>query len=116
MYKFHASVADKLKKGEQTVPMKVRLPRDRGITGIAIEQRQVLVVTDGEHDKDYLPEIDNASGVRTIRNMMIGPCFDTGGTLRGLIQLVNKEGVDPISENERIEFVNLCPTVGEIIK
>ena len=98
------------------VPMKVRLPRDRGITGHAITQREVLVVKDGEQEKEYLAEVDNAAGVAVIRNMMIGPCFDTNGTLRGLIQLVNKKGENPISENERIEFVNLCPTVAEIIK
>ena len=98
------------------VPMKVRLPRDRGITGHAISRKEVLVVKDGEQEKEYLAEVDNAAGVAVIRNMMIGPCFDTSGTLRGLIQLVNKEGENPISENERIEFVNLCPTVAEIIK
>lgn len=64
----------------------------------------------------YLQEIDNAAGVSSIRNMMIGPCYDTEGKLRGLIQLINKDGNESITENDRIEFVNLCPTVAEIIK
>ena len=60
--------------------------------------------------------MDNATSVSGIKNMVIGPCFDTEGKLRGLIQLINKSGDDPISENDRIEIVNLCPTVAEIIK
>ena len=63
-----------------------------------------------------MPEVDNAAGVPAIRNMMIGPCFDTEGKLRGLIQLINKNDNDIITENDRTEFVSLCPTVAEIIK
>jgi len=48
MYKFHASVSDKLKTGEQMVPMRVRLPRDRGISGLAINRKEVLVIAEGE--------------------------------------------------------------------
>ena len=47
---------------------------------------------------------------------MIGPCFDTHGQLRGLIQLVNKIGIEPISRQEELEFDNLLPTVAEMIK
>ena len=71
---------------------------------------------EGDSSLTYLPEVDNAASVAGIKNMVIGPCFDTEGKLRGIIQLINKSGDEPISENDRIEIINLCPTVAEIIK
>ena len=47
---------------------------------------------------------------------MIGPCFDTLGKLRGLIQLFNKQDIEPITMQEEREFENLLPTVAEMIK
>ena len=74
-----------------------------------------MVVPQGDNTQGFLPEVDNAAGIAMIYNMMIGPCYDSKGIMRGLIQLINKVGEELITENDRKEFVNLCPTVGEII-
>ena len=60
-------------------PIIVRLPRDRGITGIAIQNKQVQVVHNGDYNVNFAAEVDNAIGLPVVRNSMIGPCFDTKG-------------------------------------
>ena len=49
-------------------------------------------------------------------NCLIGPCFDSEGQLRGIIQLINKDGGELISFQDEREFKNLLPTVAEMIK
>lgn len=60
-------------------PLIVRLPRDRGITGISIVQKSVEVVHNGDHNLRYEAEIDNSVGLAVIKNCIIGPCYDTKG-------------------------------------
>ena len=48
--------------------------------------------------------------------MLIGPCFDSNGKLRGVIQLVNKFRSEPISFRDEKEFSQLLPSVAEMIK
>ena len=48
--------------------------------------------------------IDNSVSSPHIKNLMIGPCFDNEGKLRGVVQLYNKNGVDPISSKEKKEL------------
>ena len=78
-------------------PVIVRLPKDRGVTGLAISTRSVQLVPDGEFHIHYAPEVDNSVGARTVACCLIGPCFDSTGQLRGVIQLVNKYGSEPIT-------------------
>ena len=74
----------------QHKPLKVSLPKDRGLTGTAIVSKEVIVVPLGDNQQGFLPEVDNVAGVAAIHNMMLGPCYDTSGRMRGLIQLINK--------------------------
>jgi hypothetical protein len=82
----------------------VRLPKERGLTGIAIKSGRVQVVNDGKDNNNFAGEIDNIVGTAILSNMIIGPCFDSNRNLRGLIQLVNKLGSDPISFRDEREF------------
>ena len=83
--------------GRDKRPVIYKMPRDRGITGISIKTGKVQIVTDGERNLNYAPEIDNSVGNPCVKNCLIGPCIDTSGQLRGVIQLLNKQGSDPIS-------------------
>ena len=58
-------------------PNIVRLPKDRGITGLAISTKSVQLVPNGEYHVSYAPEVDNVVGTRTMDNCLVGPCFDT---------------------------------------
>lgn len=74
------------------------------------------LVPNGELHLQYAPEVDNIVGTRCLENCLFGPCYDTEGQLRGVIQLINKEQGEPISFQDEREFENLLPTVGEMIK
>lgn len=79
-------------------PIIVKLPKDRGITGIAIQTKEVQVVQNGDHNHLFAAEIDNSIGIAVVSNCLIGPCFDSTGQLRGVIQLVNKlDTLEPIT-------------------
>lgn len=97
-------------------PVIVRLPKDRGVTGLAISSRSVQLVPDGEFHIHYAPEVDNSVGARAVASCLIGPCFDSSGLLRGVIQLINKQGSEPITYQDEREFANLLSTVAEMIK
>ena len=66
-------------------PIIVRLPKDRGITGLAISTKAVQLVPNGEYHVQYAPEVDNVVGTRSMDNCLVGPCFDSQGVLRGVI-------------------------------
>lgn len=97
-------------------PVIVRLPKDRGVTGLAITTREVQSVPDGEFHIHYAPEVDNSVGARAVTSCLIGPCFDSTGRLRGVIQLINKQGSEAITYQDEREFENLLSTVAEMIK
>ena len=75
----------------------MRLPKDRGITGQSIEHKRVELVANGDYNILFANEVDNAIGLAVVRNCLIGPCIDNSGTLRGVIHLYNKMGVEPIT-------------------
>ena len=77
-------------------PLFMRLPKDRGITGLAISRKIIMSVHNGEYCTSYAPEVDNVVGLPAIHNCLFGPCYDSEGNLRGVIQLINKP--DAISE------------------
>jgi len=69
-----------------------------------------------KHLHTFSSEIDNMVGVHSVESMLIGPIFDRDGNLKGVIQLINKEGDGIITEQDRIELDSLLPSLGEIIK
>lgn len=94
----------------------VRFPKDRGITGQAIQGREVIVVNNGESNISFAAEVDNAVGCAIVHNLMVGACYDRDGSLRGVIQLVNKTHQDEITFQDQREFSNLLSIVAEIIR
>ena len=48
--------------------------------------------------------------------MIIGPIIDSKGSLKGIIQLINKNGDEPITESDEREMKSLLPVIAEIIK
>ena len=73
-------------------------------------------MANGEYDVSYAPEVDNSVGVPVVNNCLIGPCFDSEGKMRGIVQLINKKHGTPISFQDEREFMNLLPAVAEMIK
>lgn len=98
-------------------PIIVKLAKDRGLTGLAIKTAQIVVAHEGEYHDSYAPEIDNCivSGSTTVRNCIMGACFDKKGNLRGVVSIQNKKEDMNISDEDVQEFSNLLPIVAEII-
>jgi len=65
---------------------------------------------------NFASEVDNTVGVAAIKNMMVGPIHDMKGNLKGIIQLINKNEDDAITEQDEIELNSLLISIGEIIK
>lgn len=66
-------------------PVMMRLPKDRGITGLSIETRKCQKSDEGQYGSKFAPEVDNCTGIQVVNNCMIGPCFDSEGSLQGII-------------------------------
>ena len=60
-------------------PIIVRLPKDRGITGLAISTKTVQLVSNGEYHLQYAGEVDNSVSCRIVNNCLVGPCYDSEG-------------------------------------
>ena len=48
--------------------------------------------------------------------MIVGPIHDNKGVLKGIIQLINKNSDDAITDQDEMELKALLPSIGEIIK
>ena len=65
--------------------------------------------------KELAPEVDNTVRSPKIENCLIGPCIDTEGQLRGVVQLINKQ-TRVITAQDEVEFKVLLTTIAEMIK
>ena len=78
-------------------PIIVRYSKDRGLTGISIRSRKIIISAEGEYDAHFAPEIDKCISSVTVRNCMVGPAYDSEGRLRGVVQCLNKKNEESIS-------------------
>jgi len=44
-------------------PVLMRLPKDRGITGLSIETRKCQKSDEGQYGNKFAPEVDNCTGI-----------------------------------------------------
>ncbi|MFK8184762.1 MAG: GAF domain-containing protein [Phormidesmis sp.] len=69
--------------------IELRLPADKGIVGHVAQTAETLNIMDAYSDERFDPSSDTKTGYRT-RNILCMPVFDSGGTLMGVSQLINK--------------------------
>lgn len=94
----------------------VRYPMNMGLSGKAVQKKKVLITHSGEKDANFASEIDNFLSIYKIQNMLIAPFTDRNGNVRGIIQLINKNGRMKIPESDELEIQALLPALGEIVK
>lgn len=87
-----------------------------GCTGYALEKNRVIYFNKGETMSQFQNEIDNCMGLHQVESLLISPIRDSNGTLRAVIQLVNKMNGEKISNKEVEEISALAPSLGEILK
>ena len=118
LYKFFISSGD----GSEEAQMdslkgkRVRFASTQGFTAQAIADRDVSVILNGKTYSSRAAEVDKVIKIANIENVMIGPCFDFEGKIKGVVQLFNKHGSQPINDVDKAEFKCLLPSVAEIIK
>lgn len=67
----------------------IRFPADRGIAGVAAQERICVNVPDAYADERFNPEVDRRTGYRT-RNLLTFPLENITGDLIGVLQALNK--------------------------
>ncbi|MEL6815131.1 MAG: adenylate/guanylate cyclase domain-containing protein [Cyanobacteria bacterium J06598_3] len=67
----------------------LRLPADKGIVGHVAQTAETLNILDAYRDSRFDASSDEKTGYRT-RNILCMPVFNSGGTLMGVSQLINK--------------------------
>lgn len=68
----------------------MRFPLNMGLTGNAIEQKGPVISLEGENDPKYSFEVDNINQLLDFENILIMPIIDSRGSLKGVVQLINK--------------------------
>ena len=117
LYRLEAGGPD-LRKVTLSTENVVRLPYNIGLTGQAIKTGHALIFNKGDTEPGYTPDIDNLHNIQGVKNILICPFFDKDGDpteLRGVIQLLNKHGPEPISQKDKIEASSICPAISQVL-
>ena len=97
----------KVAKADGTTLMDLRIPIDRGIAGYVASTCQTLNITDAYEDPRFDPTIDEQTGYCT-RTILCMPVYNSGGTLIGVTQLINKQqGTFNPSDEEFMRAFNI---------
>lgn len=94
----------------------IRLPYNIGLTGEAIRLKRSLVFPKGEQSSGFLTEIDNIYDIQGIRNLLICPFFDDSQKIRGVLQLINKNGGERITDQDITEVSCICPSLSQVLR
>lgn len=82
-------------------PAALRQPRGRGIAGYVAETGNVVRLKDASQDPRFDPTVDRETGYTT-RSMLVAPIReDESSPVRGVVQLLNREGGEFDEEEER---------------
>jgi type II secretory ATPase GspE/PulE/Tfp pilus assembly ATPase PilB-like protein len=118
-----SAIVSKLKTGLNT-SRELKLPiSPQSVAGYAAFARQLVNIADVYDDEQlkrihpalaFLQEVDKRSGYRT-KQMLVVPILD-GGTLYGVLQVINNKSDQPFGELEVEGATQLCKTLGTAIR
>lgn len=86
-------------QGLGDVHKKIRIPADVGLAGHVARSRETLNIADAYEDERFNRDVDHETGYRT-RSMLSRPIENGEGGLVGIIQVLNKQGGTPFSEED----------------
>ncbi|MCF6246089.1 MAG: HDOD domain-containing protein [Desulfobacula sp.] len=75
-----------------------KLPKGEGIAGFIMQTGESLVIEDVETDKHFSKRVDKHTGFET--RSIIGTPLKTGGKIFGVIELINRVGDEPFSQQD----------------
>jgi adenylate cyclase len=97
----------KVAKADGKTIVEIRLPANRGIAGYVASTGQTLNIPNAYEDPRFDPTTDQRTGYRT-RNILCMPVYNSGGTLIGVTQLINKfQGSFTNSDEEFMRAFNI---------
>lgn len=89
-------------------------PADKGIAGAVLQALQAEVINDVQHDPRFYGRIDSESGFQT-RNMIAVPLV-AGEERIGVLELLNKSGSNPFTEEDRMVLVSIAEVIAFAIR
>ena len=89
-------------------------PADKGIAGSVLQNQKSEVINDIGQDPRFYSQIDSQSGVVT-RNMMAIPLI-AGEEKIGLMEVINKSGGEPFTEDERLLLDSIAEEIAFAIR
>jgi putative ABC transport system ATP-binding protein len=93
----------------------LRIPRDRGIVGAAVNSGEAVNVRDAYEDPRFNRAVDQATGYRT-RNIFCIPLRDKNGEVFGAAQLLNKKSGDDFDSDDEERFEELMKSMGVVLE
>ena len=92
----------------------LRQPLERGIAGYVARTGEVVRVDDAARDARFDPSADRATGYTT-RSMLVAPIREEArGPIRGVVQLLNREG-GPFDDDDERYLVALTTQLGRAL-
>ncbi len=89
-------------------------PADKGIAGSVLQNQKSEVINDVGQDPRFYSQIDSQSGVVT-RNMMAIP-LTAGEEKIGLMEVINKSGGEPFTDDERLLLDSIAEEIAFAIR
>lgn len=106
------SVED-LRTSNVTAENMVRVPPDVGLTGIAVKAKKTMVFNNVPDQNTYSADIDNPRHI-DVRDLLVCPFFNKD-RLSGVLQLTNKKGNEPISQQDIAEIGAIGPALSMVL-
>jgi Nif-specific regulatory protein len=91
----------------------IRLPVGQGVAGFVAESGEVVNVRDAQRDPRHFAGVDKATGYTT-RTMLTAPIRDARRAIRGVVQVLNKEG-GPFTDEDEAFLLALGAQVSQAI-
>jgi hypothetical protein len=89
-------------------------PADQGLAGSVLQSQQSEVINDVQHDPRFYGKIDQDSGFQT-RNMIVIP-LTAGEEKIGVLEVLNKVGGQPFTDEERLLLESIAEEIAFAIR
>ncbi len=96
-------------------PLHIRLPIGVGVAGKVAHNARTMNIADPQHHPDFNPEVDRRTGYKT-RSILAVPIVGRGGTVVGVVQVLNKLDQDVFTEADEKTLQTFAPSLGIILE
>ena len=105
----------KIAHTDGTEPLLIDIPITRGIAGRVATTGSTLNVPDPYNHPDFNPQVDRETGYHT-HSLLCMPIFDRNKRVFAVVQMLNKQGNEPFSEEDEKSFREFTDPLGVILE